>query len=290
MSKAKTGLGRGLETLIPTDFDVGLLLDSKERIQNLFISALVPNPDQPRKHFDKQALDELSTSIKRFGVIQPIIVTPKTADSYVIVAGERRWRASKMAGLEKVPAIVRAEKELEQLEISLIENVQRVDLSPLEQAVSIERLHQQFNMSYNDIAERLGKATTTINNIVRLLQLPQAARKALQSGQITEGHARAVLALKGDESKQVELLQLIDKNHWSVRQAEQFVQTYKQGLSNPRAVQAHMSTQTPETDLLAEHLQTKVTINRTAKGGKLEVHFVSEEDLQRILKTLRSEN
>src|SRR5438132_1148248 len=143
MNKLK-GLGRGLDTLIPNDFDNSLLLDSSERVQNLFVSSIKPNPDQPRRHFDTQALQELARSIKRFGILQPLIVTPKSKDEYTIIAGERRWRASQQAGLDKVPAIVREEKELAQLEISLIENVQRVDLSPLEQAVSIERLHQQF--------------------------------------------------------------------------------------------------------------------------------------------------
>lgn len=286
MSNTK-GLGRGLETLIPSDFDSSLLMDSNERVQNVFIKAIKPNPNQPRHHFDAQALEELASSIRRFGVLQPLILTPDKGNAYKIVAGERRWRASKIAGLNKVPAIIRREKDLEQLEISLIENVQRVDLSPLEQAISIERLHQQFNMSYSDIASRLGKAATTINNIVRLLQLPKIARQALQEDTISEGHARAVLALKGNPTKQEELLQMIQEQSWSVRQAEQYVQTQKKGIVNKAKVHERMAAETPETQKLAKSLAVPVTLRRTAKGGKLELHFSSDDELARLIEKLQ---
>ncbi len=285
MSKP-SGLGRGLDSLIPNNFDSSLLVDKSERVQNLFIKDINPNPEQPRRHFDTQALEELSRSIQRFGILQPLIVTPGKDGNYLLVAGERRWRASQIAGLTKVPAIVREEKELEQLEISLIENVQRVDLSPLEQAISIERLHQQFNMSYNDIAVRLGKAATTINNIVRLLQLPEEARVALQDGKITEGHARAVLALKGQSTKQRALLDNIIKEGWSVRQAEQFVQTQKRGIVDTAVVKKQMAAETEETKSVAKRLKTRVTIKRTAKGGKIELHFKSDEELERLIDEL----
>lgn len=283
MSKSTTGLGRGLDSLIPNNFDASLLVDKSERVQNLFIKDIRPNPDQPRRHFDTQALEELSQSIKRFGILQPLIVTPGKDGEYLLVAGERRWRASQLVGLDKVPAIVRAEKELEQLEISLIENVQRVDLSPLEQAISIERLHQQFNMSYNDVSTRLGKAATTINNIVRLLQLPEDARAALQEGKITEGHARAILALKGQANQQKALLEHIVKEGWSVRQAEQFVQTQKRGIIDTAAVKKQMAVENEETKSVAKRLHTKVTIKRTAKGGKIEIHFKTDDDLDRLI-------
>lgn len=287
MSKTTTGLGRGLDALMPSDFDSSLLLDTKERIQNLFISDIEPNPDQPRKHFDVQAIEELSQSISKHGVLQPMIVTPGAAGKYIIVAGERRWRASKQAGIEKVPVIVREEKELELLEISLIENVQRVDLSPLEQAISIERLHQQFNMSYSDIAKRIGKAATTLNNIVRLLQLPAAAREALQKGVITEGHARAILALKDNEQQQQTLLKSIQEEGWSVRQAEQFVQTQKKGIKQKSKIQKQMASETPETKQLSHNLGVPVTVRRVAKGGRLELHFSSEQELEAIIQLLR---
>ena len=194
--KKKSGLGRGFDALIPQDFDKTILLDENEKIQQLDIASLIPNPDQPRQHFDEDALNQLAESIKHYGIIQPLVVSPGKDGTYSIIAGERRWRASTKAGLKKVPAIVRTSKELERLEIAIVENVQRVDLSPLEQAVSIERLHQQFNMTYEAIAARLAKATSTVNNMVRLLQLPEKARTALHEKQISEGHALPNFALK----------------------------------------------------------------------------------------------
>ena len=275
------GLGRGFDVLIPKDFDEAILIDSNDRVQNLLITEILPNPDQPRRVFDKVSLEELGASIKRYGILQPLIVSP-TENGYIIVAGERRWRAAQLAELQKVPAIVRKREELEQLEIALIENVQRVDLSPLEQAVSIERLHQQFNFSYQAIAERLGKAHSTVHNIVRLLQLPNDARKALQENKISEGHARSILALKDNSEKQDELLKLIIKNNWSVRQAEQFVTSVKKGAESIKAKKSTAS-ETPETKKLGKVLNTKVTVKRMAKGGRLEIHYRSEEELSSLM-------
>lgn len=283
-----SGLGRGFDSLIPTDFDPSLLIDSKDRIQKLFITRITPNPDQPRRHFDQQSLNELAASLKQFGVLQPLIVLPLPDNTYRIIAGERRWRAAQIAGLTEVPAIIREPQELEELEIALIENVQRVDLSPLEQAISIERLHQQFNMSYKQIAQRLAKAETTVSNLVRLLQLPENARDALATGKISEGHARSVLALKASPEKQDELLASILKHGWSVRQAEQFVTTAKQGIVKDQAVKQRMATETPETKKLSERLHTPVSLRRTAKGGRLELHFKTEEELKKILDLLDS--
>jgi ParB family chromosome partitioning protein len=284
-ARIKSGLGKGLDSLIPTDFDTALLMEAGDRVQNLFISTITPNPDQPRRHFDQDALDELAASIKQYGVIQPIVVSPK-GDTYIIVAGERRWRAATIAGLEQIPAIVRERAELEQLEVALIENVQRVDLSPLEQAVSIERLHQQFNITYSEIAKRLSKAETTVSNIVRLLQLPPAAREALQTGSITEGHARAILALKDSASAQDDLLRHIIENGWSVRQAEQFVTALKAGAKSRRQASEKLATETEATKKLGKRLQTKVSIKRTAKGGRLEIHFKDDDQLEELVRRL----
>lgn len=277
------GLGRGFQTLIPTDFDSSLYLDSNERIQKLSVSVIVANPDQPRRHFDDNSLAELASSLKQFGVLQPLIVSVAEQGTYRIVAGERRWRAAQIAGITQVPAIVRAAKALEELEIALVENVQRVDLSPLEQAVSIERLHHQFSVEYKDIAKRLGKAETTVNNIVRLLQLPEPARQALQLGVISEGHARSILALKAMPERQIQLLKCIIDHGWSVRQAEQFVTSCKKGESAPKAVKQHMAAETLETKRLAKHLSVPVSIKRTAKGGRLELHFKSDEELADLI-------
>jgi ParB family transcriptional regulator, chromosome partitioning protein len=284
------GLGKGFDVLIPTEFDTSLLVDSSERIQKLLVTDIIPNPDQPRRHFDEQGIAELAASIRRHGVLQPLIVSPTSDGKYRIVAGERRWRAAQVAGLTDVPAIVRERKELEELEIALIENVQRVDLSPLEQAISIERLHQQFNLSYKEIAERLAKAETTVSNLVRLLQLPEDARDALQNGKISEGHARAVLALKAQPEKQQELLASILSLGWSVRQAEQFVVSSRAGAVTKAAVKQRMATETPETKNLGERLGVPVSIKRTAKGGRVEIGFTSDEELKALLDRLAQVN
>lgn len=285
MSKTNNpGLGRGLESLLPRGFDKSIL-STDERIQNLFINDITANPDQPRKQFDEQSLNELAESIKEHGVLQPIIVSP-TKQGYEIIAGERRWRASGRAGRDTIPAVVREKAKLQRLEIALIENVQRVDLSPLEQALSIEYLHEQFNLSYHDIAHKLGKAAPTVNNIVRLLQLPDDARIALQNGKISEGHARAILALKNQPVLQSRLLELIQSQGWSVRQAEQFVTAQKEGLKTSSAVSQRAVKETLQTKTLGKKLGAKITIHHTAKGGKLEIHFKNDEDLARLYKKL----
>jgi ParB family chromosome partitioning protein len=288
MAGTKTGLGRGFDALLPQNFDSSILLTDEDRIQKVDIERVTPNKNQPRTHFDDEALEQLADSIKQFGILQPLVVTPLSGGSYEIIAGERRWRASKIAGLDKVPVIVRSTKELEQLEIALIENVQRVDLSPLEQAVSIERLHQQFNMHYDAIAKRLGKASSTINNIVRLLQLPVSAVEALKNKEITEGHARAILALKGAPEKQDELLQSIITQGWNVRQAERYVTSHKAGIQEKKEVRSRVDTETKETKALGKRLRTTVHIRRTARGGKLELKFTSDEDLERLIDLLNS--
>lgn len=283
----KLGLGRGFDSLIPQDVDAAHLFDDQERVQKIAVALLSPNPHQPRTTFDEDALAQLAESIKQYGILQPLVVTPHGQGKYVIIAGERRWRAAQIAGEAKVPVIVRTTKELEQLEIALVENVQRVDLSPLEQAVSIERLHQQFSMTYEAIAKRLGKASSTVNNIVRLLQLPEDAQKALKAGDIFEGHARAILSLKGQQEKQTELLTNIKRRGWSVRQAEQFVTSVKEGFKETKATKERMQTETPQTKSLSKKLGgNPVHIRRLAKGGKLEISFKSDEELERVLRSL----
>lgn len=276
----KSGLGKGLDALMPQEFDTAIL-QTTEKVQEVPITEVEPNPDQPRKHFDEQSLGELATSIRAHGIVQPLVVT-KNGKLYRIVAGERRWRAAQLAGLAKVPVITRSLKQLEELEIAIIENVQRVDLSPLEQAQSIERLHDQFSLSYGEISKKLGKAVPTIHNTVRLLQLPAAAKEALRQAQISEGHARAILALKDDNDRQTELLQSILDYGWSVRQAEQFVTASKGTTSAKKSVKKHMQTTNAQTEKLGNRLKTAVTLRRTAKGGKLEIFFKDDADLERI--------
>lgn len=279
------GLGRGFDSLLPQHFDESLLLNSSDKIEKIPLERLIPNTYQPRRHFADEQLKELADSIKEYGVLQPLIVTTHE-DGYMIIAGERRWRASRLADQKTVPAIVRTAKELERLEIALIENVQRVDLSPLEEAESIEYLHQQFGTSYAQIAKRLGKGNSTVVNMVRLLQLPDNAKDALRAGDISEGHARAVLALKEYPDKQQALLEHIIKQGWTVRQAEQFVVSVREGHQEPKQTKERMQTETPATKRLSQRLEAPVAIRRTAKGGKLEVTFTSDEQLERILALL----
>ncbi|MDL2342202.1 MAG: ParB/RepB/Spo0J family partition protein [Patescibacteria group bacterium] len=284
----KRGLGRGFETLLPQTFDKALLLpNDDERIQKLNVDDVIADAEQPRRHFDEKALAELSESIRQHGVLLPLVVRSLGNKKYQIVAGERRWRASKLAGLKTVPAIVRSLKELQQLEIALVENVQRVDLSPLEQAVSLHRLHDQFSIAYEAIAKRLGKAPSTVNNLVRLLQLPEAAQAALAKHEISEGHARAILALKGQAKEQANLLAAILQHGWSVRQAERYVSSLKAGVKEPAAVRERVQTETPATKALAKQLGAPVHVKRTAKGGRLEITFKDDDELSKILAQLQ---
>lgn len=284
MTNAKN-LGRGLDALFG---DASPHIDSmkygNEDIVQLTLTEIVPNPDQPRKHFDESSLAELATSIKEFGVLQPLVVTKGEQNTYTIIAGERRWRASKLAGLNKVPAIVRSASELEKLELGLIENVQREDLTALEQAVSIERLHDQFSMSYTAIASKLGKAYSTVANLVRLLQLPDVMQSALQNGLITEGHSRALLALQDLPNQQNVLYQLILDKHISVRQAEQFVVSVKEGASSTKATKKSTVKDTPFTKQLTKKYGVDVNVSYTARGGKISFGFKSEEEMNKLVK------
>lgn len=276
----KASLGRGFEALIPKDFDSSILQEDKSRVQKILIRDIIPSSDQPRRDFDEPALAELADSIKRHGVLQPIIVV-RDGQGYRIVAGERRWRAASTAKLTHIPAIVRSLEELERIELSLIENIQRVDLSPLEQALSVYRLQQQFNLALDEIAQKLGKAPSTLSNLTRLLKLPEAARQALRNRQISEGHARAILSLQGNSSAQTELLRSILNNRWTVRQAEQFAAAAKKDTNLKRAA-GHTASETQLTKNLSQKLGTTVKLKRTARGGQLILSFKSDEQLQSI--------
>lgn len=285
---AKTGLGKGFGSLLPENFDQSVLLDKQDRVQKILIQDIKPDPKQPRNAIDPAAISELAASIKRYGILQPIVIT-QIDDNYVIVAGERRYHAAKEAGLSHIPALVRSTEELERLEIGLIENMQRVDLSPLEQAVSIARLNEQFNISLKETAERLGKAHTTIVNTVRLLQLPDFARDSLAAGKITEGHARSVLALK-DIEQQKTLVENIEQFSWSVRQAEQFVTDAKQ--QNPGKKQKVQQERVVVNHETSQQLSTKwgfkVTVAHKGKGGKIAMDFGTRGQLEEFIDFLKS--
>ena len=281
MSKSK--LGRGFDSLFPTDFDQ-TILDNRETIQDIKVDHLEPNPEQPRKNFDQAEIEELADSIKQHGLIQPIVVTPN-GDKYYIIAGERRWRASKHAGLPSISAIVRTAQQLQRLELALVENVQRDNLSPLEQAASIKHLKDQFNMDHDTIAKKLGKSSVTVINIQRLLSLPPEVAEALNKKKITEGHARAILGIK-DPKKQIELMKLIIKNDWSVRQTERYVVAHKQGAQEAKVAIKKSSATSKQTEKLTKLLKTPVSLKRMAKGGKLEIAYKNDKDLDRITKLI----
>jgi ParB family chromosome partitioning protein len=279
---ARQSLGRGFGSLIPEDLDKAILEEDKHRVQKLLIQDVTPNPDQPRREFDEAQLKDLAESIQRHGVLQPIIVVRNDSrNGYKIIAGERRWRAAQAAKLSHIPAIVRSLEELEQVELSLIENIQRVDLSPLEQALAVLKLQQQFNLTLDQIAQKLGKASSTVSNLTRLLQLPVDAREALRTGKINEGHARAILALRGNEAQQAELLSSILNNKWTVRQAEEYV--IKSRKATGAAQDGKEKTLLKD---LSTKLKTKVAIKHTAKGGQLIIAFKDTDDLERLTKNL----
>jgi len=284
---SKQALGRGFEGLIPANLVVDDIATPGEHIKNIDISKIVANPDQPRKEFDKTALEELASSIKQHGVIQPIVVTPYK-DSFRIVAGERRFRASQLANMTKIPAIVRNHEELEELEIALVENVQRVDLSPIEQAVSIVRLHDQFSISFRDIAKKLGKAETTVSNIVRLLQLPDSAVDALRKNDITEGHARAILSLKTEEKSQQELLNKIITQRLSVREAEAFVKHHKLARTAVESKKPVISAETQRIlDSVSRTFKSRVSIKQKSEStGSMVITYSSLEELKDYLHKL----
>jgi ParB family transcriptional regulator, chromosome partitioning protein len=265
---------------------IGDVARPQEQVKKIALTTIVRTAQQPRKEFDEAALKELAASIKTHGVIQPIIVTPLN-DGYRIIAGERRYRASQLAGKKDIPAIVRNHEELEELEIALVENVQRVDLSALEQAVAIVRLHDQFSLSYKQIAKKLGKAETTISNIVRLLQLPKQARDALMNGLITEGHARALLALKHDEKAQLSLLNDITKQRLSVRQAEQYVRQIKSPKPVNKASSPLLREQEKRVKNLFKGSRTTAVVQQTKAGTlQLKLTLTDVKALQQLLDKL----
>ena len=285
-----SGLGRGFESLIPTDildesFDPTAGGEQSSDLRHVKRSDIQANPDQPRRNFDEEALDELAASIREHGIVQPLIVTPAAGGGFQTVAGERRWRAAERAGLEKIPVIVRTLSQQHKLELALIENLQRRDLNALETATAYLKLHTQFSLTYEEIGQRVGgKAVSTISNMLRLLQLPDDAKLALVAGEISEGHARQILALD-DSSAQSDLLKLIVKEGWSVRKAEQFVVGYKKGdRSGARQASAIRNTreETTFTKQLAQRLALPVVQKNTAKGGQIIISYKSDEELEAL--------
>jgi ParB family transcriptional regulator, chromosome partitioning protein len=286
--KTKGGLGRGLGALIPAG-------ESTPGIKRVSIDAIVANPRQPRTVFDPETLQELSDSIRQLGMIQPLIVQqmPSGEDlavppRYQLITGERRWRAARLAGLQHVDVIVKEATPQEMLELALVENIQRADLNPLEEAQAYQQLLDDFGLTQERIAERVGRSRVSIANTLRLLRLPQEVKEALFAAEISEGHARAILMLD-DEEAQLLVLRTAIKKRLSVRQTEELVRR----LQVATQADERQRSRSPETEALErefrEGLGTKVDLFRSRKGGRLVIHFFSEEDLQALYERILGE-
>ena len=297
---AKKGLGRGFSSLIPTEmiiddqFDPTLGVDSEiSKLQEISLDRITPDPDQPRRHFDEELLQKLSDSIKIHGVLQPIVLIKKDdSDKFVIVAGERRFRASKLAGLKKIPAIVRELSDQNRLELSLIENIQRSDLNVLETATAYLKLREQFNMTAKQIGERVGgRSESAVLNTLRLLNLPDEVKKYVYSGELKEGQVRPLL--KVDKETVLKILPKIIEEGWSARKLEQFLVQYKKQLQEQKdksAKNLKSLTKMPfeqNARRIATRLKTDVNIKTSARGnGRITIKFKNEEELKRIEKIL----
>jgi ParB family chromosome partitioning protein len=254
------------------------------------LDAITPNPHQPRSVFDPEALQELADSIREVGLIQPLIVQQVstgegTPPRYQLITGERRWRASRLAGLQHIDVIVKDATPQETLELALVENIQRADLNPLEEAVAYQQLADEFGLTQERIAERVGRSRVSITNTLRLLRLPERIKMALMQGEITEGHARTLLMLD-DEEEQLLALRTVVKRQLSVRQTEELVRR----LEAATGVGERTPSRSPESEALEgqfrEVLGTKVDLFRSRKGGRLVIHFYSEEDLQALFERI----
>jgi len=279
------GLGRGLSSLIPdVPLDSQKTVLPEERGGDVSVEKIFPNPLQPRKNFAHQEMRELSQSIRKYGLLQPLLVR-KVADGYEIIAGERRWRAAKMAGLNKVPVIIQQLKQREVLEVSLIENIQREDLNCIEEALAYQRLVDEYGYTQTVIAERVGKDRSHVANTLRLLNLPQVVKDALVNGKISMGHARAVLSLASSEEKEKTLDEVLE-GRLSVRQTETLVRQKKS--TTPR----ELSPDVKEVENQLRHIfKTKVKI-QSSKGdkGKITIEYYSKEDLIRVVDILTKNN
>ena len=291
---ASKGLGKGLNALISTE---GITDNSKDSVVELKINDVSPNTDQPRTIFDENALEELAESIKENGVIQPIIVTKK-GKGYSIVAGERRWRASRLAGLKVIPAIIRELSDQQTMEIALIENLQREDLNPLEEAYAMDNLVKKYKMSKEALAKKLGKSRSAVSNTIRLIGIDASLQDFIRTGELTAGHARALLALKTAEDQR-EVADAIIARDMSVRQAEEYVRKFIEDKENPKsAVKVPkkelstaftLSAKEVETTLkksLGSKVKLKIT-DADAGRGKIIIDYKNYEDLDRLIEQLK---
>jgi ParB family chromosome partitioning protein len=284
MATKRMALGKGLGALLP-EFGQA---ESKALLY-CGIEEILPNRSQPRKHFDESKIEELAVSIKEKGVLEPLIVR-RTDQGYELIVGERRWRAAQKAGLKEVPVLVKEAQGREALEISLIENLQREDLNPIETAEAFKHLLEAFDISQEDLSKRMGKDRTTITNTLRLLRLPSEVRNHLLQNRITSGHARAILSLESKD-KQKELCALIVKKGLSVREAEAIAKRWSEKPGKPPVSRVKKRDETESQlnslkDSLRKYLGTKVHIVQKGKRGRIEIEYYSHEDLERIVETI----
>ena len=280
------GGGRGLDALIDTG---EVNTQGSSNLNEIEISLIEPNPNQPRREFDQEALQELANSISEVGIIQPITLRQVDNGRYQIIAGERRWRASQLAGLKRIPAYIRTVKDESVMEMALVENIQREDLNAIEVALAYQHLAETTGMTQDKIAKRVGKSRAAVTNFLRLLKLPAQVQMALKNHEIDMGHARSLLSLDSP-SMQLKLFRDIQKHHYSVRKVEEMVQMMKNG-ENVKSAKKKITEHTHITgeaatlrDKLSDMLHTKVQVTYTTGGkGKINIPFGSDEELRRIL-------
>jgi len=285
MSAKKRGLGRGLDALLGGGNDRAS--SEPERLRELPIEALQPGKYQPRSHMDRERLQELADSIRAQGLIQPIIVRPVARDRYEIIAGERRWRAAQLAELREVPCVVRESDDHAALAMALIENIQREDLNPLEEALALQRLIDEFQLTHQQTAEAVGRSRAAVSNLLRLLELPEPIRKLVEARRIEMGHARALLTLPADKAEA--LARQAAEEQWSVREIERRVQAIQRGESQPAPApkKSDPDIQNLEREL-GELLSAKVAVQHGRGGrGKLVVQYFSLDELEGILEKIR---
>lgn len=280
----KGGLGRGLEALIPTGE-----ARREAGLTQVALADISPNPRQPRSHFDETELQELAASIKAHGLIQPLVLTYAEQDGkFTLIAGERRWLAAQRAGLERVPVVIREASDQQRLELALIENVQRADLNALEEAEAYRQLVEDFSLTHEEVAERVGKSRAAVTNTIRLLKLPGVVQKALIDGKISAGHARALLALNTPQA-QAAVLNTILLRQLNVRQTEELVERLK-GEKQPAPPKPPVD---PQILAVEERLQaslgTRVSLDKRRKGWTLTIHSYSDEELNALLEKLLGE-
>lgn len=270
-------LGRGLDALIPAEAATGL--------REVAIDQIEPNPHQPRQRFERVALEDLAQSVREHGIVQPLVVSAIGDDRYRLIVGERRWQASKLAGLEKVPVVIKEVSDRQSLELALIENIQRADLNPLEEAAAYQRLMQDFALTQQDVGRQVGKSRVAITNTMRLLLLPEVVKRAVIEERISEGHARALLSLP-DKHSQMAALVRVERDELTVRATEELVRR----LLEPRRVRT-VREKPPEVEAVEDELRralgTKVSLQHGKRGGRIVIEYYSDEEFQGLYERLR---